>query len=423
MRPTYAEIGREALVHNYTLLDATVQRHAGKSAGLLAVIKANAYGHGVVLCGQALAAAGAPWLGVTSVEEALQLRNGLRSTPQQPGMPRATSYLAPRILAMSGFWPGEEGALLQSGITPQVWEGWHFSLLDAAGRRAGLGARSIPVHLEVDTGMSRQGVPPGAALAALLASAGLGESDSPLWIEGVLTHFSSPGADSAVMQAQIDRFAEALAQLRIAGIRPPLVHAGNSINAGEGAGLTQLAALARAAGASLLARPGLALYGIGPIEPAVPAALQSQAPQTGGTHPATLRPVMTWKTEITSLRDIQPGTSVGYDETFIADRPMRLALVPVGYADGLNRLLSGRGSMLVRGQRVPIVGRVSMDQTVLDVTTIPQATLGDPVVVLGSQTGTHGSAQVPAEEHAALCGTIPYEILCAVAARVQRIAV
>jgi alanine racemase len=212
------------------------------------------------------------------------------------------------------------------------------------------------------------------------------------------------------MQAQIDRFAEALEQLRQAGVRPALVHAGNSVNAGEGAGLTQLAALAHAAGAKLLARPGLALYGIGAVEFA-------------DQQPTALQPVMTWKTEITSLRDIQPGTSVGYDETFISERPMRLALVPAGYADGLHRLLSGRGSMLVRGHRVPIVGRVSMDQSVLDVTAVPQAALGDPVVIMGSQSGAHGNAQVPVQEHAALCGTIPYEIFCAVAARVQRIAV
>jgi alanine racemase len=412
MRPTCVEIALDALVTNYCHLEATVQRHAGKTAGLIAVVKANAYGHGLVLCARALAEAGAGWLGVTSVDEAQELLRGLR---QSAGL-----RMRPRVLVMSGFWPGEEGAVLQAGVTPQVWEGWHFALLDAAARRAGLGAQSIPVHLEIDTGMSRQGVAPGEALAALLRSAGLGERESPVWVEGVLTHFSSPGVGSAVMEAQMDRFAAALEQLREAGVRPQVVHAGNSVNAGEGAGLERLAAMARGTGARLLVRPGLGLYGIG----------------RDGYGADALTPVMSWKTEVTSLRDVAAGTAVGYDETFVAERAMRLALVPVGYADGLSRKLSGRlvqqggvgqglkgGWMVVRGQRVPVVGRVSMDQTVLDVTDAPGVALGDAVVVLGTQTGPLGTAAVGVEEHARLCGTIAYEVLCGVGARVRRVGV
>lgn len=399
MRPTYVEIDLRALVANYNVLQRNVQRHAGKTAGLIAVIKANAYGHGLELCGRALANGHAPWLGVTSVQEAQALQAALRGIPG--------SQTIPRILVMSGYWPGEEGAVLQGGYTPHVWEGWQLALLDAAARRAGLGPRTVPVHIEIDTGMSRQGVAPGEALGAVLDSAGLGEPDAPVWVEGVLTHFSSPEAGSSVMQVQLDRFDAALKQLRAAGVRTRIVHAGNSANAGEGLGLERLARMAREAGAQLLVRPGLGLYGVGELE--ADAALAAEA----------LTPVMTWKTEVTSLRNVSSGTAVGYCETFVAERATRLALVPIGYADGLNRRLSNQGVMLVRGQRVPIVGRVSMDQTVLDVTDVPGVVLGDTVVVLGAQ----GQERLPVEEHAASCGTIPYEVLCAVAARVRRVGI
>ncbi|RRA48277.1 alanine racemase [Acidipila sp. EB88] len=417
MRPLVAEIRLGALLHNYNLLEARVRASATPRvhAGLVAVIKANAYGHGAALCGRALcewiaarsaAEVGESWLGVTSVEEALELR-------------RALGTLRPRVLVMSGFFPGEEGALLERALTPQVWEGWHLSLLDAAARRAGCAPRSVAVHLEIDTGMSRQGVAPGEALRRLLLGAGF-EGDSPLRIEGVLTHFSSPevvGEDrtaGAVTEAQCGLLAAALEQLAEAGVRPRWVHAGNSVNAFAGVELARLAAMAEKQGAALLVRPGLALYG---VEPRLVRADGAAAAEAGSA--AALEPVMRWKCEVTSLRVVDAGASVGYNETFHANGPTRLALLPVGYADGLNRRLSNLGAALIRGRRAPIVGRVSMDQTVVDVSGIADVGIGDEVVLLGTQ----GSGRIAVEELAEWCGTIPYEVFCGIGARVQRVAV
>jgi len=401
MRPTVAEIRLSSLLANYRLLEESIRRGTGpglrKPAALLAVIKANAYGHGLELCGRALAAEGVGWLGVTSVEEATALQSACHGLPE------------PRVLVTSGFFAGEEDAVLKHGLTAQVWEPLHFQLLEAAAWRAGLTARTVPVHLEIDTGMSRQGVAPGVPLARLLT--GL-RHDSSVWIEGVLTHFSSPevlngdGQPGPVMCEQLERFAGALSQLRRAGMRPLWVHAGNSANAAAGVGLQALANLAQVTDASLLVRPGLALYGV----------------PTRFSHSIKaeeLAPVLCWKTQITSLREVSLGTAVGYNETFVAQQPMRLALLPVGYADGLRRELSGRGTVLVRGQKVPVVGRLSMDQTVVDVSGVSGVKMGDEVVLLGSQ----GAETVAAWEMADACRTIPYEVLCGIAARVPRISV
>ena len=398
MRPTYAEIRLRALVHNYKLLEANVRTHAGSAPAaptLIAVIKADAYGHGVTLCGQALAQAGVGWLGVTTVEEALALRAGLGQRAARHGQ-----AAGPRMLVMAGFFPGEEEVVIEQRLTAQVWEGWHFRLLDAAARRAGRAPASVGVHLEIDTGMSRQGVAPGEPLQRLLRETGGG---SPVLVEGVLTHFSSP-QEPEVLAAQVERLRQALQQLWAAGVRPRWVHAGNSANACTGIGLQSLALLAREFGAELLVRPGLALYGV-PYDGAA----------EGG---ARLEPVLRWRTEVTSVRMVTAGTPVGYGETFRAlEGGARLALLPVGYADGFARELSGRGFVLVRGCRAPVAGRVSMDQTVVDVSRVAGVAVGDEVVLLGQQ----GAEEIPAEEMAAWRGTIPYEVLCGIGPRVPRV--
>ena len=416
MRPTVAEIRLGALLHNYRVLEGNVRARAGAAAHLLAVVKADAYGHGVERCGRALVqGAGAGWLGVTSVEEAVQLRSALLERLEEPPAetleaepPRQAAEALnrsglPRILVMSGFFAGEEDEVVRLGLRPQVWERWHMDRLDAAARRAGRPPGTVPIHLEVDTGMSRQGVAAGAGAA--LVSRAL-QADSPLFVEGVLTHFSSPEElGSPVMDGQIERFRAELAELRAAGARLRWIHAGNSANALAGHGLEALAALAGEHGAELLVRPGLALYGV-----------ETRFTPALAQEPA-LEPVMQWRTEVVSLRDVDAGTPVGYNETFRAPGRMRLATVPVGYADGLRRALSNHGWMLIRGCRVPIVGRVSMDQTVLDVTSVPAVVIGDEVVLLGEQDGE----RVTAWEHAEWAGTIPYEVLCGVGARVRRV--
>ena len=433
MRPTIAEIHLDALLANYKALEHRVEQSADPGAGLLAVVKADAYGHGVERCAQALVRqANARWLGVTSADEALRLRAALFQGVDGPGhiKPNASGLgtgssshdlpvawkraINARILIMSGFFPGEAAEVVRLGLRPLVWEPWHLQQLDHAARSARYPAHTVPVHLEIDTGMSRQGVAPADA-AALLS--GTLPADSPIWVEGVMTHFSSPEVltdppsthpAGPITDHQLALFTAALASLREAGVRPLFLHAGNSANAGTGVALSRLAQLAAAHGAQLLVRPGLALYGI-------PTRFAPSAPD-----PIPLRPVLQWRTAVTSLREVAPGTPVGYNETFRAARRARLATVPVGYADGLRRELSNRGAMLVRGLRAPIVGRVSMDQTVLDITHIPAAALGEEVVILGEQRGSQNTAHITAWDHADWCGTIPYEVVCGIAPRVAR---
>lgn len=385
-RPTWAEISRSRLLHNFRLLRSL----AGPAVELMAVVKANAYSHGAAECGPLLAADGASWLGVTCVEEAVALR---RIVPHA------------RILAMSGLWRGEADAVLEHRVTPSVWEPYHLDLLEAASRDRGLGPATIPVHLEIDTGMSRQGV----QLANLASLLDRFTPQSPLRVEALMTHFHSADSSHAT-QAQIAQFAAAVDVAVSRAVRPQILSAGSS------AGLLQkdtdaVTELADRIGARHMLRSGIALYGYSPLCPKAPAS--SDAPHTG------LAPVLAWKTCIISLRTIEPRETAGYDATFRASRRTRLALLPVGYADGLNRLLSNRGCVLLRGRRAPVAGRVSMDQTMIDVTEIPEAALGDEVVIIGEQ----GSERITAAEIAELTGTIPYEVLCAIAARVPRIMV
>jgi alanine racemase len=451
-RPVWAEISLDRLTANYRFLcqsAAAASFPSGPAPELLAVVKANAYGHGIDLCGPALAAAGARWLGVTSVEEGAALRRALGVLPSPLG--------SARILVMSSLWLGEADTVLDRALTPQVWEPYQFDLLLEAACNRNLGPASIPVHLEIDTGMARQGVAPGSALEVLLAQYCV--AGSPLAIEGVMTHFRAPEmlAEPDTDQ-QLARFAAALDQLAAAGAQPKWIHAGNSATAVDPRHTAALATLASRYPASpgqparLMLRPGLALYGY-PTRFRSPVAAPAQAPhgprlaaqrQSPQTPPevfpaalpesissdmipdsipdqSALQPVLSWKSRISSLRTLAPGEGAGYNSIFRATRPTRLALIPVGYADGLNRLLSNpvpskTSAMLVRGQRAPIAGRVSMDQTILDVTDIPSTSIGDEVVILGSQ----GDATITAADHADLCNTIPYEILCDIAARVPR---
>ena len=374
-RPIWAEISESHLLHNYRFL----RQRAGTDTELLAVVKANAYGHSLEICARVLAEDGAQWLGVTSVEEAVALR-GICPTA--------------RIVAFSGVWPGEADAVIEHGLTPVVWDEGHFNLLEKAARRLSLGARKVPVHLEIDTGMSRQGVQLPDLPAALRR---FGEN-SPLKLEAVMTHFHSPD-ETAPTASQMQEFAAAVEAIVGMGIRPEFLSAGSSADV-----LSQstraVTELARRIGARRMVRTGIALYGY--------------APQREGS--TGLEPVLTWKTRVTSVREIEIGTTAGYGATFTARRRTRLALLPAGYADGLSRLLSNKGWALVHGRRAPIAGRVSMDQTIVDVTDVPKVAAGDEAVLIGAQDGE----QITAADLAELTGTIPYEILCAIAPRVPR---
>jgi alanine racemase len=215
-----------------------------------------------------------------------------------------------------------------------------------------------------------------------------------------MTHFASPeDPHSAQTTEQLGRFHAALATLRQHGATPPILHAGNSASLFEADQIAALREIAQQNGSRLLLRPGISLYGYGPH----------------GTERG-LQPVLSWKTKITALRDIAADEAVSYNATFRAARPTRIALLPLGYADGYNRLLSNHGDVLVRGQRARIAGRVTMDQTMIDVTDVPEAAIGDEVVLLGQQ----GSDRITADDLAAHTGTIAYEVLCAVGTRVPR---
>jgi alanine racemase len=361
---------------------------AGAQAQLLTVVKADAYGHGATECAHVLAAEGAAWFGVTCVEEGVALR---------AVCPEA------RILIMSGIWPGEAEAVVEHRLTPVVWEPQHLDWLEQASRRQGVGAGQLPVHLEIDTGMSRQGVSyrHAEALAERM------EADSPLRLEAVMTHFHSP-ENAEEQRSQVNLFAIAIGGLLRKKFRWEFVSAGSSANLLlEEENL--LAELTKSFGMRRMVRAGLALYGYSPL-----AGVQNRDP-----HDAGLEPVLAWKTRVTGLRDIDEGTAAGYSAKFRATRPTRLALLPVGYADGLNWQLWDRASVLIRGQRAPVAGRISMDQTLADVTDVPGVAMGDEVVLIGEQ----GNEKITAADMAALRGTIAYEVLCGIGARVPRMMV
>jgi alanine racemase len=406
---TRAEISRSRLIANFkylrSLLSANAtQKRAEESApatDLLAVVKANAYGHGLSPCAPWLVQAGAKWLGITSVEEGVALR---RLCPKV------------RILVMRGLMQGEADALIDAQLIPTVWEPQQLVWLADAAQKHKLALGSVPIHLEIDSGMSRQGV--GLAdLAKLLDTL---HNLSALRLSGVYTHFASADMlDAEQNQLQRAAFRKAVDQIFAADFHPQWIHAGNSS--------TLLAEqhdshdiIPAKPGAKTLIRPGIALYGYAPQFTGSGSAAAEKAR-------AQLQLVMAWKTAIVSTRSVSLGTAVGYNATFVATMAMRLALLPIGYADGLNRKLSSTnsssgGHVLIHGVPAPIVGRVSMDLTVVDITHIPDASAGDEVVILGEQNeGEHHAQRITADDHARWAGTIPYEILCAIAARVPRV--
>ena len=385
---SWIEISEERLAANFRAIAQAV----GSETAVLAVVKANAYGHGIELCSPALARAGAPWLGVTGASEGARARRALA----EAGIARGGQ---PAILAMCGFTQQDVEAFAEHALTPVVWTPEQVGWLEGSG---------LAVHVEVDTGMARQGVHPGEQLDDLLdelAAAGLA-------LDGVLTHFCAAEATHCELtQRQERRFEAAVKQMLARGLAPKWVHAGNSSSVDNPAQASPwLVDLANSVDARAMVRCGIALYGYcSPITGADAASVPSKL------RPA-LQPVMTWKTRVMDLRDLPAGETVGYNATFTAPAPMRLALLPVGYADGLRRELSGTnarpgGWVILHGgdgsaHRAPIVGRVSMNLTMVDITAIPGVHIGDEVVLLGDG--------ITADDHARLAQTIPYEILCAV---------
>ena len=379
-RPTWAEVSLTTLRQNFRI----VQKHVGANVNVCAVVKADAYGHGAVECSRALETEGANWLGVTSLDEAIPLREaGIRAN----------------ILLMTGFWRGEESEIVRLRLTPTVWEPWHIESLESAA--ATLGVAQHRVHLKVDTGMGRLGVTVeelSAVLAALKAAPHLA-------LEGLSTHLASSEIMDAPSVAEQQRsFDAARRMVREAGLEPAFVHMANT-----NAVISRRDTWANMKGAAMV-RPGVALYGYYlPFQ-------RAGREVSGGTLRLSVKPILTWKTRILSLRDFGANQALGYGGTYVTKAPAHVAVLPVGYADGYNRQLSNRGRVIAREHYAPIVGSISMDLTLVDVTGIPGVAVGDEVILLGASEGL----SVDALDHARLANSSPYEILCNISKRVPR---
>lgn len=384
-RPTWAEVSLATLRQNFR----TVQKHVGANVTVCAVVKADAYGHGAVECSKALEAEGACWLGVTSLDEAIPLRD---------------AGIQAKILLMTGFWRGEETEIVRLRLTPTVWEPWQIESLDAAA--TALGVSRHPVHLKVDTGMGRLGV----SLEKISAVLEVIKSSSHLVLDGLSTHLaSSEIMDAPSVGEQVQRFEAAQRLVREAGLEPNFAHIANT-----GAVISRRETWSNTSERSMagksMVRPGVALYGYYlPFQ-------RAGREVSGGTLRLPVKPILTWKTRILSLRDMGANQPLGYNGTYVTRAAAHVAVLPVGYADGYNRLLSNRGRVIVRDHYAPIVGSISMDLTLADVTGIPGISVGDEVILLGNSDGL----SVDALEHARLANGSPYEILCNISKRVPR---
>ena len=383
---TWAEVSLHALGENFH----AIQRHVGKDVTICAVVKADGYGHGAVECARTLESEGAQWLGVTDAAEGLALR---------------CAGTEARILLMTGIWKGEEDAIVAANLTPTIWEPWHLEALERAARnrQGDLPSRShaspknvLPVHLKIDTGMNRL----GASKDSLPRLCEMLSACKHLVLEGVSTHFASAEVlDAEDATRQMKRFEEGLAVLKEYGFHPRYIHMGNSA-----------AMTARPDTWKSMVRPGIALYGysLAFTRGDLPTAVAELA----------LRPVLSWKTRVLTVKEVGAGEAIGYMGTFVTKSRCRIAVLPVGYADGYPRLLSNRARVIVGGEYAPVVGRVSMDLTIVDVSHIQRVEVGDEVILIGK---SGGDKSVDAVELARLCETITYEVLCGLSQRVPRV--
>ncbi|MGA9496514.1 MAG: alanine racemase [Terriglobales bacterium] len=378
---TWAEVSLTALGENFHV----VQKHVGAGVTICAIVKADGYGHGAVECALALQSEGAKWLGVTDAAEGLALRD---------------AGVTARILLMTGIWKGEENGIVAQNLTPTIWEPWHIETLERAARQRNI---NLPVHLKLDTGMNRLGASPEKLprLCEMLTAC------KYLRLEGVSTHFASAEVlDDENTVRQMKCFEEGLAVFRSYGLQPQLIHMGNSA-----------AMSARPETWKTMVRPGIALYGY--------SLAFTRGGQPAAVDPLPLRPVLSWKTRVLTVKDVAAGQAVGYMGTFVTQTRSRIAVLPVGYADGYPRLLSNRARVIVRGEYAPVVGRVSMDLTIVDVSHIREVAVGDEVILIGRSrgkgSGSDEDKSVDAVELARLCESVPYEILCGLSQRVPRV--
>lgn len=369
-RPTISTIDLDNLAFNLR----SVREFIGADVKCLAVVKADAYGHGAVECSRHLEREGIDWLGVALPEEGVELRNAGIERP---------------ILVLGSFWPGQESDVIDAGLTPVVYTVEQAALLDSAALSAG---RIADYHVKIDTGMGRIGVRYDAArdLATSLATF------KNIRLDGMMTHFAVADdlGENTFTNEQIDRFDSAVEIFHECGFTPTYFDLANSPGA-----------VAHPVSRRKLVRLGGVLYGLGgdvlPREIVKP----------------ELRPVLSLTSSIAYIKDVPAGETLGYGRTFRTDRASRIASIPIGYADGYPRTLSNVGKVIVNGRSAPTVGRISMDWTLIDVTDVPEAKVGDTVTMIG----TDGRSSVLAEDLAAAIGTISYEITCGISERVPRV--
>jgi alanine racemase len=386
-RPVWADVSLSALAHNLRAIRDFVNPKSEKRPTprkVLSIVKGNGYGHGGPQVAKALEKAGSDWFGVTGATEGEQIRKAGVRKP---------------ILALTSFWPGEEAQLLANQISPAIIRCDQLEALDSAARKRKFQKRSAGFHLKIDTGMNRLGIAP----TDIECFARQYEKSSRLKLEGVFTHFASSevfgGPFASQNRRQEESFHHAIERLAALGIDPGIVHLANSA-----------AIASRPETWADMVRPGAILYGYHPGYD--PIERRDQAEKE-----LPLRPVMSLRARIINIRNVPPGQGVGYGSKFLPNRVSKIAVLAAGYGDGIHRSLGNKGSVLVRGVLAPIVGIVSMDVTMIDVTDVPQVALGDVATIYG----TDGENLLPANLVARGIGTVTSDLLCSVSARVPRI--
>jgi alanine racemase len=375
-RPVWAEISLRAILHNLKV----IRTHIGRERKILAVVKSNAYGLGAVPIAKALQKAGTEWFGVTCSDEGIELRDaGIRKP----------------ILVLTGFWPGEEKRLLENDLTPTVNRVSDLRHLERAAKTSRGKSRRLRFHLKINTGMNRLGISPSEldVFASELV-------DCPhIELEGTYTHFASAEDFTSSQTADQEKlFRSCLDRLRALGVSPGIVHMANSG-----------AICARPSTWADMVRPGAILYGYhqGFTPPEKKLEVMKQMP---------LEPCLSLRARIISLRDVAAGQGVGYGARFVTEGPSRIAVINAGYADGIVRSRTNRGCALLRGRRVPLVGVISMDLTALDVTSVPDAQLGDVISIYGKDKNDAIHVSDVARE----IGTVTSDLLCALGRRVPK---
>ncbi|MGQ3685718.1 MAG: alanine racemase [Candidatus Loosdrechtia sp.] len=368
-RPAWVEIDLNALRHNVL----AIKKRIGPQVSIIGIVKANAYGHGDYEVSKVLLAGGVDMLGIAIPEEGIQLR---------------TQGIKAPILLLGGVFEEQIDTVIKHDLIPAIYD---LKLASLLAKRASDFNKVIKVHIYVDTGMGSIGVKHTGA-AEFVKSV---KSLKNLFIDGIYTHCScSDEKESEFTNLQIKRFREVLSSVQALNITVPLIHMANS------------GAILRYSDAYFTAvRPGLSLYGLYPSEEPV--------------RDIGLKPVMSFKTRIIHIKDMESGDFVGYGRSFKITRFSRIATLPLGYDDGYSRLLSNRGKVIVRGEKASVVGKVCMDQCFADVTDIKGVSVGDEVVLYGTQ----GQETIPVESVAQQLHTIPYEVTCSIGRRVPRICI